>query len=198
MMNLDLNLKANRVLHAALTCFKQYGFKRTSMDDIAKSADMSRPALYLLFKNKTDIFRSIATQYHELTLSNAQNALQSDEDIQTRITNAITIRKLPLYALTHGSPHGPELFDVTMSTAADINARANETFQNYMTEALESALNNGDIFTNDISPRELVQIIYAGAFGLQTAAANEDHYAQLLSKMINTLFNGLKSNKHNK
>ena len=36
--------------------FLAYGFARTTMDDIARAADMSRPALYLLFKNKTDIY----------------------------------------------------------------------------------------------------------------------------------------------
>ena len=32
------------------------------MDDIAKQAGVSRPALYQLFKNKTDIFRALSQQ----------------------------------------------------------------------------------------------------------------------------------------
>ncbi|TIN71546.1 MAG: helix-turn-helix transcriptional regulator, partial [Mesorhizobium sp.] len=52
--------KRVRILDGAMKVFLAYGFSRTTMDDIARAADMSRPALYLLFKNKTDIFRAIA------------------------------------------------------------------------------------------------------------------------------------------
>ena len=111
-MNFDLNNKTERVLAASLSCFKQYGFKRTSMEDLAKAADMSRPALYLLFKNKTDIFRSLSEAFHAKTLLSAKQALADNTSIQTRMSAAVTARMTPLYALAHDSVHGPELFDV--------------------------------------------------------------------------------------
>ncbi|PHR94047.1 MAG: hypothetical protein COA69_00170 [Robiginitomaculum sp.] len=195
MINFDTTLKSDRVLKAALHCFKQYGFKRTSMDDIAKSAEMSRPALYLLFKNKTDIFRSIAARFHEITLTNAQTALDSDVDIQTKLLQAITIRKLPLYALAHDSVHGPELFDVTMSTAADINTQANTRFFASLEQAIQSAMDSGDIapdtITGTITATELSQILCAGAYGLKDMATNSDQYEALLTKMVHTIFAGL-------
>ena len=36
-----------------------YGYSRTTMDDIARAAEMSRPALYLLFRNKAEIYRAM-------------------------------------------------------------------------------------------------------------------------------------------
>ena len=44
------------IVEAALECFLQYGFAKTSLDDIAKRAGLSRPLLYLLFKNKEELF----------------------------------------------------------------------------------------------------------------------------------------------
>ena len=44
------------IIDAALECFLQYGFAKTSLDDIAKRAKLSRPLLYLLFKNKEELF----------------------------------------------------------------------------------------------------------------------------------------------
>ncbi len=44
------------VLDAAYECFLQYGLVKTSLDDVAKRAKISRPLLYLLFKNKDELF----------------------------------------------------------------------------------------------------------------------------------------------
>jgi AcrR family transcriptional regulator len=54
----DPNEKLERILDAALDQFAAYGFSRTPMADIAKAAKMSRPALYLHFRNKEEIFRA--------------------------------------------------------------------------------------------------------------------------------------------
>ncbi len=54
----DSDPKAAAILEAAFQTFFQYGVKRATMDDIARAAGMSRPALYLVYKNKADIFRA--------------------------------------------------------------------------------------------------------------------------------------------
>ena len=51
----DIEEKQARILNAALGVFAAYGLKRSSMEDIAKAADMSRAALYQHFRNKEDI-----------------------------------------------------------------------------------------------------------------------------------------------
>lgn len=51
--------KEAAILRAAFECFARYGLRRTSMGDIAKGAGMSRPALYLHYAGKEDIFNAI-------------------------------------------------------------------------------------------------------------------------------------------
>ena len=51
--------KRARILDGAMKVFLAYGYSRVTMDDIARAAEMSRPALYLLFKNKAEIYRAI-------------------------------------------------------------------------------------------------------------------------------------------
>lgn len=46
------------IIQAALECFLKHGYAKTSLDDIAKTARLSRPLLYLKFKNKEDLFRA--------------------------------------------------------------------------------------------------------------------------------------------
>ena len=44
------------VLETALTVFLRHGFRKTSMEDIAKAASISRQGIYLHFKDKDAIF----------------------------------------------------------------------------------------------------------------------------------------------
>lgn len=193
MMNFDPNNKTERVLAASLTCFKQYGFKRTSMEDIAKAADMSRPALYLLFKNKTDIFRSLSEAFHTKTLRAAKMALSGNAPIRQRISAAMAARMTPLYALAHDSAHGPELFDVNQSTSGDINAKADDKFLRLLSDHLQASLKSGEISDgpDGLAARELAQLILASAVGLKTFAFSAQDYETLLVKSVGTFFQGV-------
>ncbi|WP_204072266.1 TetR/AcrR family transcriptional regulator [Planotetraspora phitsanulokensis] len=50
--------KRGAVLTAALGLFSRYGFQKTSMEEVAKAAGISRPGLYLLFPNKEQLYRA--------------------------------------------------------------------------------------------------------------------------------------------
>jgi len=50
------------ILMAATATFLRYGFKKTSMDDVAQTAGVSRQGLYLYFETKDVLFRE-ALQY---------------------------------------------------------------------------------------------------------------------------------------
>ena len=50
------------VLAAALDTFARYGYRKTSMDDVARAAAISRPGLYLLFGSKQELFSAAVTQ----------------------------------------------------------------------------------------------------------------------------------------
>jgi AcrR family transcriptional regulator len=48
--------RQTHVLEVALTVFVRHGFRKTSIEDIAKAAGISRQGIYLHFKNKDEIF----------------------------------------------------------------------------------------------------------------------------------------------
>jgi AcrR family transcriptional regulator len=57
--------KKSRILNAGKGLFLRYGYKRVNMSDIAEAAGISRPALYLVFKNKEEIFKGAYEQWVE-------------------------------------------------------------------------------------------------------------------------------------
>src|SRR3954453_687230 len=66
------------VLAVALEVFGRYGFRKASMDEIARSADISRQGLYLHFANKDALFR--AAVRHELDTALGEAAACLDEE----------------------------------------------------------------------------------------------------------------------
>ncbi len=57
--------KQEEILKAASTCFAQYGFAKTTMDDIGKMVGLNKASLYYYYKNKEAIFCEIITRERE-------------------------------------------------------------------------------------------------------------------------------------
>jgi len=55
-MDRNGSARQTHVLETALTVFARHGFSKTSIEDIAKAAGISRQGIYLHFKNKDEIF----------------------------------------------------------------------------------------------------------------------------------------------
>jgi AcrR family transcriptional regulator len=124
-----------RILDGAMGCFLAYGYQRTTMDDIAKAAEISRPALYLQFRNKTDIYRALATAFMQYAVSNAETVFSGPGDLERKLTSALNC-VMDLVGEVEASPHGAEILDMKTSLAAEIVA----TGRGRMIELVETAI----------------------------------------------------------
>jgi AcrR family transcriptional regulator len=77
------------VLSSALSTFARFGYRKTSMDEIARAAHISRPGLYFLFASKEDLFRAAVVQGLEDDLAHVERTLgESDRPIRERLLEA--------------------------------------------------------------------------------------------------------------
>ena len=157
-----------RILAAALARFAHYGFRRTSMEDIAGEAGVSRAALYLQFRNKEEIFRSLAQELHAHALAEAVAALQGAEPLAERLQAAVEAKTLRFVEIAYGSPHGSELMDENNRLCGDLAADTERRFQALLTRVFRRAAQTGEL---DL-----------GAIGLNAAAA-----AQLFVRTVSGL-----------
>jgi len=164
--------KQIKVLESALACFTAYGFKRTNMADIAKSASMSRPALYLLFENKRDIARAMVRKLKDDSLHAATTALLTEEPIPKRLAAAFHARETAFLELVEGSAHGQELLDTGMELAADIIQAGKVEFSKALQKTLRKAIreNQIDLTRSGISVPRLAEILIHGAHGQKADA----------------------------
>lgn len=95
--------------------FSNYGFRKTSMSDLAEAAGVSRQTLYNRFTSKEDILSWAMTGVSDASADLAIAALTADGSAQDRIVAFFT-RWIGDYApKIHGAPHGAEIFDMAMT-----------------------------------------------------------------------------------
>jgi AcrR family transcriptional regulator len=77
------------LLDAAYATFLRFGFRKTSMDDIARDAEISRQALYAYFSDKEALFREAMQAGLETALADVAAALDGDAPIGERLVRAL-------------------------------------------------------------------------------------------------------------
>ena len=186
--------KRDRILKAALDCFVQYGFKRTSMDDIAQKADISRAALYSLFQNKEDIFRTLSEQFHGTAVDRAEAALKSDAPFSKRLIAAFEAKDLELFELVNTSAHGAELVDISSAIGAEIFQAAEKRFTQSLIEAVCQAERKGEFgFSHVIfNAVQFAEMLIACTYGLKKSSTSSAEYSQRLGYLISAFSVALK------
>jgi TetR/AcrR family transcriptional regulator, regulator of autoinduction and epiphytic fitness len=77
------------LLDAAVAVFARFGFRKTSMDEVARAAGVSRQGLYLQFANKEELFRKALVHTLGQQLNAAIAALErADESLELRLIAA--------------------------------------------------------------------------------------------------------------
>lgn len=162
-------LKTQRILDAALAVFCRYGYRKTSMLDIAQAADMSRAALYLHFKNKEDVFRAGSVRAHASVMAQVAAALAEPGPVFTRIETALLAFQQGLMTEISASAHGKELFDANMTLAADITLSARASLVASLAGALEQAEAAGDIALRrvDATAAQVAALLVASMDGIK-------------------------------
>ena len=81
--------RREHVLDAALLTFSRYGYRKASMEDVARAADISRPGLYFYFASKRDLFRAAVTQALDGDVAAAERALaDTNRPLRDRLIEA--------------------------------------------------------------------------------------------------------------
>ena len=137
--------KRSIILHAALEVFITYGFRKTSMDDIARAAHMSRPALYQTFKNKTEIFRALAAEMVDDAAKNARQGFERKGSFRQRLWYAIEMSILEMHRFIDQTAHGNELVGISDEIAGDISERWVETLIDVIAGGIRTAAEEGEI-----------------------------------------------------
>jgi AcrR family transcriptional regulator len=150
------------ILDAAIPVFGRFGFKKTSVEDLAEAASISKQGLYLHFSTKEESFLAAMQKYSDDGLSLVQQELtRRQTSLFARLTGAMDV-----WFGRHLATFTPESFDVIEAS----NRLPGNQFEEYkfsFQAKITKTLADSPAFKrakNTCTPEEIAQVLFV--FGL--------------------------------
>jgi AcrR family transcriptional regulator len=191
----DADARRAVILDAALQVFGQYGFRRTSMDDIAREAGIGKGTIYLSFASKEEVFQALSQSLSQRMLAGAEAASRRPGTTADKLA-AMHAAWFGTYADTiRRSPHAADLLDAKHRLSADLIADAARRYKRLVRDVLTEAAATGelDLEPAGLTPNTAAEMLIASARGLQPGSSSPAAYLRQLTTLVRVMIAGLSS-----
>jgi AcrR family transcriptional regulator len=139
-----------RILDAAQERLWRYGFKKTTIDEIAADAGVGKGTVYLHFDSKEDVCLAIIAQYKQDSLAEAQQiARDPAKDAATKLTEMLA---LPVMMANRRCSEAPETQEMVIAMRPHFQSRLRPYIEHeyvLIAEVLEEGNRRGDFDVPD-------------------------------------------------
>ena len=140
----------------------KYGYGRVTMHDLARAARMSRPALYLVFAKKEEVFCGVVRQVAHDTAGDVKLGLGSARSLLDKLKFVCEIWMVRPFDWISRSGEAKEIFESSYEFARDAAAEGRSLFESDLISVIaqfpKGALPEG------VSNRQAAHLL-AGAIG---------------------------------
>ena len=163
-----------RILDAAMLVFRRQGFRRSSIEQAAEAAGLTRQALYHHFKSKEALFRAVIERLHESALAaeiEAANVAEKAGGSLADILVASVGAKLGQLAESlDGSPHVEELFSEHLLQARDLYQKYAAAYAAQLAATITRVCRNQGLTLNaGMTPQDFARCIEMAVNGTKSA-----------------------------
>src|SRR5258708_10084158 len=185
--------KRMAILDAALKLFSQYGYRRTSIDDIAHEAEIAKGTVYLSFKSKEEIFRALCESLIERTEAAVKLARDTSGPIDERLIAMLEAKFGLLFDTVYRSAHAAELMDSKNRLSADLFAQSGRRYMKVLREVIEEARRAGELELSrmKLDASDLTELLVAAAHGIESNATSPARYHRRLREIVRVIVAGL-------
>jgi len=92
----DVNEARVQILHAAEIAFERFGVTKTTIDDIAREAGVSRPTIYRYFRDRDTLIAAMIESRSRALFKEASKFLKSRKTFQDQLVDGL------IYLVDHG------------------------------------------------------------------------------------------------
>jgi len=188
----------DRILDAAMRVFRRHGFRRSSIEQAAEAAGLTRQALYHHFASKEALFRAVIERFYENALAAeieaAEAAEQAGGSLGDIIVAEVGARLRELLSSLDGSPHIEELFSEHLLQARDLYQTYATRYAEQITATIARVCRKQKLALNKgASVSELARCIEMAVHGTKSAypsMAPADAFLKDLATMLRMLIGG--------
>ena len=128
-------LKRRAVLDSAGPVFMRYGYSRTTMGLIAEAAGMSRPALYLIYSSKEEIFSAVVSWLNQNLLDEIHSEIASVSSPEDKLLTACNRWSSSVFDVHEASPEAKDMDNLDFEAVRDIYRQFQEFLANILHQA---------------------------------------------------------------
>jgi len=176
-------VKKNKILTAARSVFLRYGFRRVTMNDIAEAAGVSRPALYLLFKSKEEIFIGVYMQFVDETLAEIEKAMATATSSQKKMERAFEIWAVRPFEVMMNSPEAKELMECSLGFAQDPLTQGCLKFELMIVPVL-ATLTKRRSAKASLAPERIAHVLASAVRGFKQTATTPKELRRLINELL--------------
>ena len=162
--------KEKYIAEIALRQFAKYGFGKTTMQDVAQAARISRQTLYNHVANKNDLLTLVAKHYFAEIFQRCEDALEDASTLSKALDCFITHFIIEPWHTIKAIPEAEEFEATSNDIIGDEISRANIK----KATMIEKAIITYSGTDADINPAQLASFFCATATGIKTAAQDEN------------------------
>jgi AcrR family transcriptional regulator len=164
--------KPNAIVMAGLQLFTQYGYRKTSIDDIAEAAQVAKRTVYLHFENKAAVFLAILEYLGDQVRQRCVAAERMGGTAVDRLTGLLDAYFGMGFELFSRSAHMPELEETFSKLARSTIGDLNTEYQERLARFLRSLEKTGEIGgpPQGLTVEQIVQILIRAAEGAKRDA----------------------------
>ena len=189
-------IKEEKVITAARDVFMRYGFKRATMSDLADAAQISRPALYLIFSSKEEVFRSLVTRIFNELLREVREGLSKNDSVAGKLTFAFEIWCVRPFEMIQVSPDAKDILESGYEFAAEITLQAFSDFETILSDILRPLMTSRAEKT--LSSEQLAHILATAVQGFKESATSVIQLRDMIEGLITIVVAGLQNQSHGK
>jgi AcrR family transcriptional regulator len=188
---------AARILQAAVSVFSRYGFRRASVDDVAREAGVAKGTIYLYHESKEAMFRAVGQAVADRLLLGAAAARAAEGPTPERLRLVLEAKFLYLYDVVTRSPHAAELLDSKGRLLADLFEAVDRKYQAHVAAVVADGVASGelDLTRAGLTPSAAAAFLVRAGHGLETADAgglpSRDVYRKRIAELVRVALAGL-------
>lgn len=168
--------RQDTALEEAGQLFLRFGYRKTSMDDIARAAGVSRQALYLWFPNKEALFCAVVDRLLSTLGEGVRAALHPEGPLGERLLLAFTAYTGMFVEMSASASRLEELLEASERLLGERVASFERAFERQIADALEDA--------GRADPVERAYALVQASYGLKHKAASVAAYQEGMRRVI--------------
>jgi AcrR family transcriptional regulator len=164
--------KAHAIVLAGLRLFAQYGYRKTSIDDIARAAHAAKRTVYLHFENKAAVFLAILEYIGDQVRQRCATAESTRGTAQDRLAALLDAFFGMGFDVFGKSEHMPELEETFSKLARSRIADLKAEYRERLAKLLRSLQKTGEIGgpPRGLTAEKIVYILFKAAEGAKDEA----------------------------